>query len=67
MKSYRSGYSSRICSRGISLLPRRIPREADMLSLLIDVENNVSKKEEFSKKIEDERIRNRCNFRKVCD
>jgi hypothetical protein len=40
---------------------------ADMRSLLADVENNVPKEEEFFKKIEDERIRNRCNFRKVCD
>ena len=39
---------------------------ADMESLLVDVENNVPKEEKFFKKIEDERIRNRCNFRKVC-
>jgi hypothetical protein len=40
---------------------------ADMRSLLADVENNVPREEGFFKKIEDERIRNRCNFRKVCD
>ena len=40
---------------------------ADMQSLLIDLENNVPKEERFFKKVEDERIRDRCNFRKVCD
>ena len=40
---------------------------ADMLSMLVDVENNIPKPEEDFGKIEDERIRNRCNFRKVCD
>ena len=40
---------------------------ADMQSLLVDVENNVPKEEESFRKIEDERIRSRCNFRKVCD
>ena len=40
---------------------------ADMQSLLVDVENNVPKEEEFFKKVEEERIRARCNFRKVCD
>lgn len=39
---------------------------ADMQSLLVDVENNLPKEEEFFKKIDDERIRSRCNFRKVC-
>ena len=39
---------------------------ADMKSLLVDVENNVPKKEIFFKKVEDDRIRDRCNFRKVC-
>ena len=39
---------------------------ADMESLLIDVENNVPREERFFKKIEDKRIRGRCNFRKVC-
>lgn len=40
---------------------------ADMKSLLVDVENNIPKEEKFFKKIEDDRIRDRCNFRKVCD
>ena len=39
----------------------------DMQSLLVDVENNVPKEERFFKKVKDERIRDRCNFRKVCD
>ena len=40
---------------------------ADMESLLVDVEGNVPKEEKDFKKIEDDRIRKRCNFRKVCD
>ncbi len=40
---------------------------ADMQSLLVDVENNVPKPEGFFEKVKDEKIRNRCNFRKVCD
>jgi CRISPR/Cas system-associated exonuclease Cas4 (RecB family) len=40
---------------------------ADMQSLLIDVEENVPNDEEAFKKVEDERICARCNFRKVCD
>jgi hypothetical protein len=40
---------------------------ADMISFLIDVENNVPKEEEHFKKIEIDRIRSRCNFREVCD
>jgi hypothetical protein len=40
---------------------------ADMQSLLDDVENNTPKEERFFKKVEDDRIRERCNFRKVCD
>jgi hypothetical protein len=40
---------------------------ADMISFLIDVENNVPREEEHFKKIEIDRIRSRCNFRKVCD
>jgi len=40
---------------------------ADMQSLLSDVDPNLPKEEHFFKKIEDETIRNRCNFRKVCD
>jgi hypothetical protein len=39
----------------------------DMKSLLVDVENNIPKEERFFKQVEDERIRDRCNFRKVCD
>jgi hypothetical protein len=39
---------------------------ADMESLLVEVEHNLPKEEKFFKKIEDERIRGRCNFRKVC-
>jgi hypothetical protein len=38
-----------------------------MESLLIDVENNVPKEEKFFRKIVDERIRDRCNFRKLCE
>jgi len=40
---------------------------ADMKSLLVDVENNIPKEEKFFKKVEDDKIRDRCNFRKVCD
>jgi hypothetical protein len=40
---------------------------ADMKSLLVDVENNIPKEEIYFKKIEDGRIRDRCNFKKVCD
>lgn len=40
---------------------------ADMQSLLVDVANNVPKEKRFFKKVGDERTRNRCNFRKVCD
>ena len=32
-------------------------------SLLLDVDNNVPKEEKFFKKVGDERIRERCNFR----
>ena len=39
---------------------------ADMRSLLRDVDNNIPKNEEFFKKIEDNRIRDRCNFKRVC-
>ena len=38
-----------------------------MQSLLIDVEENVPKDEEAFQKVEDERIRSSCNFRKLCD
>ncbi len=40
---------------------------ADMQSLLVDIENNIPKEEQFFNKVRDERIQNRCNFRKVCD
>jgi hypothetical protein len=40
---------------------------ADMKSLLLDVENNIPKEERFFKKVEDDKIRDRCNFRKICD
>ena len=40
---------------------------ADMESLLLDVENNVPKEEKLFKKIERERICERCNFIKVCE
>jgi CRISPR/Cas system-associated exonuclease Cas4 (RecB family) len=40
---------------------------ANMQSLLIDVGENVPKEEEAFLKVEDERLRSDCNFRKVCD
>ena len=40
---------------------------ADMQSLLIDVDENVPREEAEFRKIENDRIRDRCNFRKVCD
>ena len=40
---------------------------ADMQSLLVDVGGNVPKEEEAFQKIQDERTRTSCNFRKVCD
>jgi len=40
---------------------------ADMQSLLIDVGDNVPKEEGAFHKVEDERVRADCNFRKVCD
>jgi CRISPR/Cas system-associated exonuclease Cas4 (RecB family) len=39
---------------------------ADMQSLLVDAGNNVPKEEESFQKVEDERTRAGCNFRKVC-
>jgi hypothetical protein len=39
---------------------------SDMQSLLSDVENNVPKEEKSFQKVEIERIRTNCNFRKVC-
>jgi len=40
---------------------------ADMESLLIDVENNLPKEEKHFRKVEEDRTRDRCNFRKVCE
>ncbi len=40
---------------------------ADMQSLLVDVGENVPKEEEAFLKVEDERVRAGCNFRKVCE
>jgi hypothetical protein len=40
---------------------------ADMQSLLVDVDNYVPEEEEAFLRIEDERIRTNCKFRKVCD
>jgi hypothetical protein len=40
---------------------------ADMQSLLLDRDNNTPREEHYFKKVEDERIRNRCNFKRVCD
>jgi len=39
---------------------------ADMQSLLVDVGENVPKEEKAFQKVEDERVRDGCNFRKVC-
>ena len=39
---------------------------ADMQSLLIDVGENVPKEEGAFMKVEDERVKASCNFRKVC-
>ena len=40
---------------------------ADMKSLLLDIDDNIPKDEKFFKKIEDDRIRDKCNFKKICD
>ena len=40
---------------------------ADMQSLLLNVGENVPKGEGTFQKVEDERVRGGCNFRKVCD
>jgi hypothetical protein len=40
---------------------------ADMQSLLVDVDENVPREEVAFRKVEDERVRASCNFRKVCD
>jgi hypothetical protein len=37
-----------------------------MQSLLADVANNTPRDEEFFKKIDDDKIHDRCNFKKVC-
>lgn len=39
---------------------------ADIQSLLVDIKDNVPMDEQFFSKVDDERIRNRRNFRKVC-
>ena len=39
---------------------------SDMQSLLIDVKNNTPKEEDKFPKVEDEKIRANCNFKKVC-
>jgi hypothetical protein len=38
-----------------------------MESLLVDVGENVPKAEEAFQKVEDERVKVGCNFRKVCE
>ncbi len=38
-----------------------------MQSLLVDADGNVPKNEEAYQKVEDERVRVSCNFRKVCE
>ena len=40
---------------------------ADMQSLLVDVGENVPKEEEAFQKVEDDRVKADCNFRKVCE
>jgi hypothetical protein len=40
---------------------------ADMQSLLVNAGENVPKDEEAFEKVEDERVRANCNFRKVCE
>jgi hypothetical protein len=40
---------------------------ADMQSLLVDVGENVPKDEDAFQKVEDERVKADCNFRKVCE
>ena len=40
---------------------------ADMQSLLVDVGKNIPKREDAFQKVEDERVKADCNFRKVCD
>jgi hypothetical protein len=38
-----------------------------MQSRLVDVDENVSKEEGVFQKVEDDRVRAGCNFKKVCD
>jgi hypothetical protein len=38
-----------------------------MQSLLVDVGENVPREEGLFRKVEDEKVRASCNFRKVCD
>jgi len=38
-----------------------------MESLLVDVANNTPKEEIYFRKVEEDRERDRCNFRKVCE
>jgi hypothetical protein len=38
-----------------------------MQSMLINVENNIPKEETAFKKVDDDKIRGWCNFKKVCD
>jgi hypothetical protein len=40
---------------------------SDMQSLLVDVANNVPKEERYFKQVTDDQIRDRCNFKKVCE
>ena len=40
---------------------------ADMQSLLLNVGENVAKDEDAFLKVENERVKGSCNFRKVCD
>lgn len=40
---------------------------ADMESLLVDMANNTPKEEIYFRKVEEDRERDRCNFRKVCE
>ena len=40
---------------------------ADMQSLLVDIGENVPKDEAAFQKVEDDRVKADCNFRKVCE
>lgn len=39
---------------------------SDMQSLLSDIKNNIPRDEEFFKKVDDDAIHDRCNFKKIC-